>query len=111
MIVWKIQGMTVKPSADGLTDVVSTVRWSARYENTVDGKTYIGADTRYGTVTLPSPNTSEFIVYPELTEAQVLEWIWANGVDKTAVESALNSNTEFYIKDQPPVPWQVIPPV
>lgn len=111
MIVWKIQGMTVKPSADGLTDVVSTVRWWANIENTVDGKTYVGANSQRGTLTLPSPNTSEFTAYPELTEAQVLEWIWANGVDKTAVESALNSNTEFYIKDQPPVPWQEVPAV
>jgi hypothetical protein len=31
------------------------------------------------------------IPYASVTEAEVLDWIWANGVDKTAVEASLAS--------------------
>lgn len=34
------------------------------------------------------------IPYESLTEQQVLEWVWANGVDKDAAEAALAAQIE-----------------
>jgi hypothetical protein len=34
------------------------------------------------------------IPYASVTEAEVLDWIWANGVDKTATEASLAAQIE-----------------
>ena len=36
-----------------------------------------------------------FIPYASVTEAEVLDWCWANGVDKTATEASLASQIEL----------------
>jgi hypothetical protein len=35
------------------------------------------------------------IPYADVTEAQVLAWVWSNGVDKDATEAALAQNIEL----------------
>ena len=59
-----------------------------------------------------APPSGSFTPYNELTEQQVLDWCFANGVDKTAIEA----NVSLQIQNQinPPVvvlplPW--VPPV
>ena len=48
-----------------------------------------------GTYSVPAYSTCSFaaatpsIPYANVTEAEVLNWIWANGVDKEATEAAL----------------------
>ena len=62
----------------------------------------------YGTCGF-SPDASDpsFVAYDSLTEAQVLQWCWDNGVDKDATEAALAAKIEA---DKNPVsaagvPW------
>ena len=44
----------------------------------------------YGTAGFSQdPEADSFIPYEDLTEAQVLGWVWADGVDKDATEAAL----------------------
>ncbi len=42
----------------------------------------------------PDPEAPGFIPYEDLTEDDVLEWVWADGVDKDATEEALAANIE-----------------
>ena len=60
---------------------VTTAHWQA---TAVDGEysasTYATCSWADGTVNTP---------YSDLTQDTVLGWVWANGVDKTAIEEAL----------------------
>ena len=63
---------------------ILTAHWSC---NAVDGdytaSIYSTSSWAAGTPTIP---------YAQVTMAEVLNWIWANGVDKTATEAALAAN-------------------
>jgi len=49
----------------------------------------------YGTAGFSQdPEADGFTPYEDLTEAQVLEWVWADGVDKDATEAALAQKIE-----------------
>ena len=101
MANWKIESMVVKPVDGSLTDVVVTACWRC---TAVDGE---HSASNYGSMGFASPS-GDFIAYPDLTEADVLGWCWANGVDKDAVEA--NVARELADLVNPPVvdkplPW------
>jgi hypothetical protein len=105
-ILWIIERLLVKPTEGTLTDVVITADW--RCNGTQDQ--YSG--TCYGSCSFALPS-GEFTPYPDLTQEQVLNWCYENGVDKTAIEA----NVTAQINDQinPPVvtlplPWVPMPP-
>jgi hypothetical protein len=62
----------------------------------------------YGTCGFsPDPSDPSFVAYDSLTESQVLDWCWANGVDQDAIEASLAAKIEA---DKNPtqangVPW------
>ena len=63
----------------------------------------------YSTCGVPAP-TGTFTPYADLTQDQVLGWIWANGVDQSAVEAAVQTQIDNQINPpvvQPPLPWAV----
>jgi len=107
ILSWIIERLLVKPTEGSLTDVVITADWRC---NGTD-ETYSG--TCYGSCSF-APPTGEFTPYPDLTQEQVLNWCYANGVDQAAIEA----NVTQQINDQinPPVvtlplPWVPVPPV
>ena len=62
----------------------------------------------YGTAGFtPDASAPGFVAYDALTEAQVLEWVWADGVDKDATEAALQSNIDAQMNPTTAdgVPW------
>ena len=79
-ITWTISTL----DRDVATGFVKTAHWQA---TAVDGEhtasIYSTASWADGTPTIP---------YADLTQATVLGWVWANGVDKTATEAALAAN-------------------
>ena len=112
-ISWIIERLLVKPTEGSYTDVVITADWRCNGTETIGSgdteKTYSG--TCYGSCSF-APPTGSFTPYNELTQEQVLDWCFANGVDQAAIES----NVTQQINDQinPPVvvlplPW--LPPV
>ena len=106
---WIIERLLVKPTEGTLTDVVITADWRC---NGTD-ETYSG--TCYGSCSFQPPS-GEFTPYPDLTEAQVLNWCYANGVDKIAIEANVTLQIENQINPPVvtlPLPWaaQPLPPV
>jgi len=109
---WIIERLLVKPTEGSLTDVVITADWRCNGTETVgtgeDAKTYSG--TCYGSCSF-APPTGSFTPYPDLTQQQVLDWCFANGVDKSAIEANVNQQIANQINPPviaPPLPW--LPP-
>ena len=95
MITWKINQLD-RQTSDGF---ITTAHWTAA---AVDGNytSYV-----YGTCGFAAAEPT--IPYASVTEAEVLDWIWANGVDKQATETNLAAQIEA--KKNPTtavgVPW------
>ena len=108
-ILWLIERLLVKPTEGSNTDVVITADWRC---NGTD-ETYSG--TCYGSCSFAPPSGS-FTPYEDLTQEQVLDWCYANGVDKTAIEANVTLQIENQINPPVvalPLPWaaQPLPPV
>ena len=62
----------------------------------------------YSTCSVPAPSGSNFTPYAQLTQDQVLGWIWASGVDKAATEAAVQQQINNQINPPvvtPALPW------
>ena len=105
-ITWIIEAMDCYPQAEGETDVVFNCHWRCN-GILVDGdKTYTG--TVYSTQAVTYVAGSPYTPYADLTEEQVLGWIWAGGVDKDATESAVEQMIQNQINPPvvtPKLPW------
>jgi len=100
-INWIIERLLVKPTEGSLTDVVITADWRC---NGTD-ETYSG--TCYGSCSFQPPS-GEFTPYDQLTEQQVLDWCFANGVDQAAIEANVSLQIENQINPPVvtlPLPW------
>ena len=104
-IVWIIERLLVRKVEGTLTDVVITADW--RCNGTQDQ--YSG--TCYGSTSFAPPSGS-FTPYEDLTEQQVLDWCFANGVDQAAIEANVTAQIENQINPPviaPPLPWVPVP--
>jgi len=101
-ITWSISALDCYPQADNETDVVFNVHWTCSgTDGTYNGSVYSTCGVTY---TAGSPYTP----YSDLTQNQVLGWIWANGVDKTATEAAVAQQIQNQIDPPvitPELPW------
>jgi len=98
---WNVSQLDCYPQADNQTDVVFNIHWRC---TGTDG-TYTG--TVYSTASVPAP-TGTFVPYADLTQEQVLGWIWANGVDQASTEAAVQAQIDAQINPPvvtPPLPW------
>ena len=105
-ILWIIERLLVKPTEGSLTDVVITADW--RCNGTQDN--YSG--TCYGSCSFQPPS-GEFTPYPDLTQEQVLNWCYENGVDQAAIEANVSLQIENQINPPVvtlPLPWVPVPP-
>ena len=71
---------------------VIVAHWRVTAEETVGDVTYTASS--YGTCGFsPDPAAPDFVLYADLTEADVLAWVYES-VDKDATEAALTANIE-----------------
>ena len=101
-ITWNISVLDCLPQSAEGADFVVTVHWQC---NGVDGD-YNGSV--YSTCSFAVVEGTSFTPYADLTLDQVLGWIWANGVDKTATEAAVEQQIETQKNPPivaPPLPW------
>jgi len=119
-INWIIERLLVRKVEGTLTDVVITADWRCNGIETIgtddDAKTYSG--TCYGSTSFAAPSGSGFTPYEDLTEQQVLDWCYANGVDQKAIEANVTQQIENQINPPviaPPLPWvpvvEIVPPM
>ena len=99
---WSVTAMNCYPQSEGETDVVFTVHWTcAGTEDTYNTSIYSTCNVTYQAGTAYTP-------YADLTQDQVLGWIWADGVDKDATEAAINNQLQNLINPPvvtPALPW------
>ena len=104
-INWIIEQLLVRKKEGQYDDVVITADW--RCNGSQDS--YSG--TCYGSCSF-APPTGSFTPYNELTEQQVLDWCFANGVDKSAIEANVTAQIEAQINPPVvvlPLPWVAEP--
>jgi len=89
---------------------VVVAHWRAIASETVgtgdDAVTYSASS--YGTVGFtPDPSSPDYIPYADVTEQDALNWTWAGGVDKDAIEASLQANIDGQINPTTAsgVPW------
>ena len=100
--VWIIEWMQTTPTSANPSEAVLQVGWRC---NGQDGD-YSGSV--YSTCTLPAADPASFTPYADLTQDQVLGWIWANGVNQSATEAAVAQQIDNQKNPptiQPPLPW------
>jgi hypothetical protein len=103
---WIIDTLWVKPTEGSLTDVVITAAWRCTGQLESNGKTY--SASVYSTCSFAPPDPSSFIQYDSLTLDEVLNWVYASGVDKQVTEEAVAQQIENQINPpviMPPLPW------
>lgn len=105
-ITWQIQWMQAYPQFEGQTDVVISAGWACNGTQTEGDNTYNGSVLNVASFTL-NPDVP-FTPYADLTQEQVLGWVWDSGVDQTATEAAVQQQIDNQINPpivQPPLPW------
>ena len=112
IFTWVIAGMIVRPNADGLSNVVSTVHWRYGAEfRDVDatpatGETPVYTAEIYGSYNPPAPST-EFVPYEQLTKETVIGWL-ESGLELDALRDSLTNmirNKMVPPVIELPLPW------
>ena len=99
---WAISALNCIPQTQEGADYVITAHWQL---TGTDG-TYTGQV--YSTCSFPVESKPDFTPFNQLTQEQVLGWVWANGVDKDATEAAVQQQIDNQINPPvvtPPLPW------
>jgi hypothetical protein len=88
MATWTIANLE-RNTADG---GVIVAHWRVTAEETVGEETYTASS--YGTCGFtPDASAPDFVPFDQLTEADVLAWVWSS-MDKDATEAALTAKIE-----------------
>jgi hypothetical protein len=111
-IVWSVDWMkTSTQLINGHSEVVITAGWTCMGYQGLDTNTGI-ATTKYftgGTSIFAEPFTGgSFTPFADLTQDQVLGWVWTDGVDKAEIESQVETQIAIILNPpfvQPPLPW------
>tara|TARA_R110000764_G_scaffold194062_1_gene279354 strand:- start:46 stop:360 length:315 start_codon:yes stop_codon:yes gene_type:complete len=99
---WTISQCDRELSDGGIT----TAHWRVTATQTVEDVEYTASI--YSTCGFtPDPESGDYTPYADVTEAEVLGWCWANGVDQEAIETALQTNIDLQITPTTGagVPW------
>jgi hypothetical protein len=102
MYRWKILGLRVKPQEGEFNNVVAIVHWACFGEEEDHGAAC------YGTMSFSVGDS--FVEFENLTQEQVLEWCYSNGIPKADVEAIvakalINKVDKFAVQDKVP-PWR-----
>lgn len=102
MIEWKITKLETKPLLDGLPEVVVCAEWICSVkENNQSAECN-------GFVNLPPVNPMQFTPYSDLTEVQVLDWLWNSCINKNQIEQIVTNQLNEKLSpnpEVPPLPW------
>lgn len=105
MIEWKVLKLHLYPQEQQMTDVVCNVNWKC---SAID-QGYEAWITDNTPLTAPS---EAFTPYDQLTEEQVLNWVWSS-IDKAEIEEKMQKALRNLITPPivvKPLPWEIPPP-
>ena len=88
-ITWSVASLDSTKTVGSLSDVVTTVHWTASETETVGSDTYTGSS--YGSVGLAEADSSSFTAYASISESDAITWAKAAiGADEvTAIETGI----------------------
>ena len=88
-VTWSVASLDATKTVGSLSDVVTTVHWTASDSETVGSDTYTGSS--YGSVGLSEADSSSFTAYASISEADAVTWAKAAiGTDEvTAIETGI----------------------
>jgi len=88
-VTWSVVSLDSTKTVGSLSDVVTTVHWTATDSETVGEDTYTGSS--YGSVGLAEADSSSFTAYGSITESDAVAWAKAAiGADEvTAIETSI----------------------
>jgi hypothetical protein len=103
---WKIDNLSCYDELNGLTDVVFKVEWTCLAEEQDGDKNY---NTQWMDKTIvPIETGDQFTPFQQLTEEQILGWVWQTGLDKNYIESRLVEGINEQ-KTAPSITEQLVP--
>ena len=90
-VTWSIVSLDSTKTVGSLSDVVTTVHWTATDSETVGEDTYTGSS--YGAVALAAADSSSFTAYADIKESDAIAWAKAAiGADEvTAIETGVTA--------------------
>ena len=88
-VTWSVASLDATKTVGSLSDVVTTVHWTASDSETVGSDTYTGSS--YGSVGLAAADSSSFTAYASISESDAVTWAKAAiGTDEvTAIETGI----------------------
>ena len=88
-VTWNVVSLDSTKTVGSLSDVVTTVHWTASDSETVGSDTYTGSS--YGSVGLAEADSSSFTAYASITEADAISWAKAaiGTDDVTVIETSI----------------------
>ena len=108
---WTVTAMDAYPTSPQ-PDCVFCAHWqcvaTSDQTQTVNGQTMPYTSRIYSTCNIVYNASEQYIPYANLTQTEVLSWIYENGVDQTATQTALDSMIESQINPTvvtPALPW------
>ena len=88
-VTWSVASLDSTKTVGSLSDVVTTIHWTASESETVGSDTYTGSS--YGSVGLSEADSSSFTAYASISESDAVTWAKAAiGTDEvTAIETSI----------------------
>ena len=88
-VTWSVASLDSTKTVGSLSDVVTTIHWTASDSETVGENTYTGY--LYGSVGLADADSSSFTAYADIKESDAVAWAKAAlGADEvTAIETSI----------------------
>ena len=88
-VTWSVASLDSTKTVGSLSDVVTTVHWTASDSETVGSDIYTGSS--YGSIGLAEADSSSFTAYADIKESDAVAWAKdAMGADEvTAIETSI----------------------
>ena len=109
---WVIETLDCYPTYESQTNLVFVAHWrcnaTSTETHTVNGQAVPYTASIYSTCPVTYIAGSPFTPYAQLTQQQVLGWIWGSGVSESGTQTALDTMIANQINPpvvSPALPW------
>ena len=94
-IKWEVSHLVYYPTKDGKSKVVYEVSWRCNGTEEKDDETYSSSAAGNNRITYDAD--ASFTAFDDLTEDQVLGWIWETDVVKADIEATVQASVDEHI--------------